>query len=155
MTERIWKKIGEVSVDSGQLIVQDPCYHNLWVESEFKDIRIYQNIHTGARLQYQKDFPHYEALVEPYQKSMNELLASGDWEEVYDNSPAPVGELSYNAVCRATLGRDTGGRFQNGQVGLAVAFPTFQGDGIYPVYALFEGDNVCQVLVDTAGLGHP
>jgi len=131
------KLIGYVGVDSGQLLLCDPCYiDSIWKKEEFEDIRVYRHKTTGDILQYRVDFPHYEAVIPEYGKTMNELNATGEWVKEEDYH-APIHPFSYNACAKATLSKEG-----YGQLGKStgVAFSTYYGDGIYPVYAVF-GDN--------------
>lgn len=51
----------------------------------------------------------------------------------------PKGEFSYRGVCKETLSAEQSGQinFALGHAGLAVAFSTGLGDGVYPVFAEF------------------
>ena len=70
----IKKKIGEIGIDSGQVIICDPCYiDSHWKVEEFKDTRIYKN-GKGHFLQYRVDFPDYQAIIPKYNMNMNQLL---------------------------------------------------------------------------------
>jgi hypothetical protein len=135
--------IGHVGVDSGQLLMCDPCYiDSEWSKEEFTDIRIYEHKNTKERLQYRVDFPHYEAEITKYGKNMNELLKTGEWLDV----PATDSEFpfSYNACCKATLSNNGHGQlnYKLGHPGVGVAFSTAYGDGIYPVYAVYSAAGV-------------
>jgi hypothetical protein len=131
--------IGHVGVDSGQLLLCDPCYiDSEWSKEEFTDIRIYEHKDTKERLQYRVDFPHYEAEITKYGKNMNELLKTGEWLDV----PATDSEFpfSYNACCKATLSNNGHGQlnYNAGHPGVGVAFTTQISDGYYPVYAIYN-----------------
>jgi hypothetical protein len=135
--------IGHVGVDSGQLLMCDPCYiDSEWSKEDFTDIRIYEHKDTKERLQYRVDFPHYEAEITKYGKNMNELLKTGEWLDV----PATDSEFafSYNACCKATLSNNGHGQlnYKLGHPGVGVAFSTAYGDGIYPVYAVYSAAGV-------------
>ena len=134
--------IGHVGVDSGQLMMCDPAYiDSEWKKEEFEDIRVYRHKTTGDILQYRVDFPHYEAIIPEYGKTMNELNATGEWERE-ENYHAPVHPFSYNACAKATLSEEGHGQlnFSLGHPGVGVAFRTAFGDGIYPVYAVYGDD---------------
>lgn len=138
-------RIGSVGVDSGQLLLIDPCYiDSQWQREEFKDVRRYRHKTSGEVLQYQVDFPHYEASIPKHGKTMNELIATGEWEKM--PMPFPEHELSYYAVSRVTIESEKLG----GNVGmLATAFSTGYGDGYYDVYARYGKDGrIMQVVVD-------
>lgn len=134
--------IGHVAVDSGQLLLCDPCYiDSQWKDEEFADIRIYKHVKTGKTLQYKVDFPNYATLIEEYGKDMNELIATGEWEQ---QIPTSAHGFSYNACCNASLSENGHGqlRFELGHVGAGIAFSTAFGDGFYPVYAKYDNKGV-------------
>ena len=67
-------KIGSDGVDSGQLMITDPCYVKEFdLHNDFEDIRRYKNKKSGKVLQYKKDFSNYEEIIPEYKKTMNEL----------------------------------------------------------------------------------
>ena len=67
--------IGYVGVDSGQLLLCDPCYiDSEWEQEDFQDIRIYEHKDTNDKLQYRVDFQNYQSPIERYDgKNMNQL----------------------------------------------------------------------------------
>lgn len=135
--------IGHVGVDSGQLLMCDPCYiDSEWTKEDFTDIRIYEHKDTKEKLQYKVDFPNYEAEIPKYGKNMNQLIETGKWVDVpVTNSEYP---FSYNACCKATLSEDGHGQlnYKLGHPGVGVAFSTAYGDGVYPVYAIYSAAGV-------------
>jgi hypothetical protein len=137
------KLIGHVGVDSGQLLLCDPCYiDSQWVKEDFEDFRTYQHKDTGNELTYRIDFRNYAEPIDAYGgKNMNELIATGEWEEVPDTKKAN-NPFSYNACAKATLSRDGHGQlnFKLGHPGAGVAFSTAFGDGMYPVVAHYMDD---------------
>ena len=75
--------IGHVAVDSGQLLLCDPSYiDSEWEKEDFEDIRIYKHKGTSDTLQYRKDFANYEQVIPKYGQTMNQLNATGEWEEM-------------------------------------------------------------------------
>jgi len=139
----ITQLIGHVGVDSGQLLLCDPCYiDSQWVEEDFEDFRAYQHKDTKNRLTYRIDFKNYAESIEAYDgKNMNELIATGEWEKIPDTKGA-VNPFSYNACAKATLSEDGHGelKFNLGHTGAGVAFRTAFGDGMYPVIANYMDD---------------
>jgi hypothetical protein len=138
MTEEL---IGYVGVDSGQLLLCDPCYiDSEWEQEDFADIRVYQHIATKDTLTYGKDFANYQEMIEKYGKNMNDLLATGEWVDV--ERPLSKHEFSYNACANATLSAKGHGQlnYKIGHAGVGVAFSTAFGDGHYPVYAKYSDD---------------
>jgi len=135
------KLIGHVGVDSGQLLLCDPCYiDSQWEKEDFEDFRTYEHTQNGAELTYRIDFRNYAETIERYGKSMNDLIATGYWKEV----PGPKAQhpFSYNACAKATLSEDGHGQlnFKLGHPGVGVAFSTAFGDGMYPVVAHYYPD---------------
>lgn len=150
-------KLGEVGVDSGQLILTDPSY----IEGMFKMSKdlpnkysdhahsIYQH-KDGTRWQFcygqpssypeVTPFPgNYEQIIEEYGKTPNDLIKSGDFKKLdLDPTPhIPEGEYSYRGICKARDNNNHGGQLNYllGHAGVAVAFSTGFGDGTYDVFA--------------------
>lgn len=137
------KLIGHVGVDSGQLLLCDPCYiDSQWVKEDFEDFRTYQHKDTKNELTYRIDFGNYQQPIAAYDnKCMNELIATGEWEEIPDTK-GPSNPFSYNACAKATLSEEGHGQlnFKLGHPGAGVAFSTAFGDGLYPVVAHYHRD---------------
>ena len=137
------KLIGHVGVDSGQLLLCDPCYiDSEWKQEDFEDIRIYEHNVTNDQLQYRVDFINYQQAIQKYGgKSMNELLETGEWRE-RPGENLPKHNFSYNACAKATLSDDGHGQlyYKHGHPGVGVAFSTAFGDGVYPVIAHYHSD---------------
>lgn len=135
--------IGHVGVDSGQLLLCDPCYiDSEWRKEDFEDFRTYQHKDTGDKLTYRIDFGNYQQPIDTYDgKNMNDLIATGEWEEIPDTQK-PKNPFSYNACAKATLSNKGHGelRFNFGHTGAGVAFSTAFGDGMYPVFANYMPD---------------
>jgi hypothetical protein len=135
------KLIGHVGVDSGQLLLCDPCYiDSQWEKEDFEDLRIYQNKNSKEILQYRKDFPNFGTVISEYGKTMNELIETGEWKEI--KTHPVVNPFSYNACAKATLSEDGYGQlnYKHGHSGVGVAFSTAFGDGYYPVMAHYTAD---------------
>jgi hypothetical protein len=140
--------IGHVGVDSGQLMLCDPCYiDSQWEKEDFEDIRIFKHVTTGETLQYIKDFAHFEEVIPKYGKTMNELNRTGEWEQV--DLPEAESGFSYNACCAKTLSEKGAGQlyYKMGHAGAGVAFSTAWGDGVYPVFKVIEGGELKGVIV--------
>lgn len=141
--ENEWELLGHAAVDSGQLLLIDPAYiDRRWQYREFRDIRIYENKHTGDRLQYRVHFGNYQDPIARYGNlTMNELNETGDWFSV---PPPQATGLNYDSVTRTTLEKERGG-----QIDLGVAFSTGWGDGNYPVHVKRNEDGrIMQVLIN-------
>ena len=128
-------KIGEVGVDSGQLLVCDPCYiDSEWHKEDFEDERIYKDIHDESLWVWKKHFAHFESKIVHYKgKTPNQLIAEGTWTKM------PPGEakhpFSYNACCLASHNEGGQLKYRLGHDGVGVCFPSGLGDGTYNVYA--------------------
>jgi hypothetical protein len=133
-------QIGVVGVDSGQLVLCDPCYiDSEWEKEMFKDIRKYQHKTTGDILQYRVDFPNYETPIPKYGgQTMNQLNRTGEWQTLEDFSKEH--NFSYNACAEASLSKKRYGQlnYKLGHEGVAVAFSTAHGDGLFPVFAHYD-----------------
>lgn len=133
--------IGHVGVDSGQLLLTDPCYIDSdWSNEQFQDLRMYKHRITKDFLVFRKDFNNYEEVIPKYGKTMNQLNATGEWIKM-PNPPAKD-NFSYNACCVATLSEEGHGQlnYKLGHPGVGVAFRTAYGDGTYPVYAHYNDE---------------
>lgn len=134
--------IGYVGVDSGQLLLCDPCYiDSEWEKEEFRDIRVYEHKITKKKLTFGKDFAHYEEVIPEYKQTMNQLNKTGEWVEL--ERPPSDSEFSYNACANATLSEKGYGQlnYKHGHSGVGVAFSTAFGDGYYPVVAHYMEDD--------------
>ena len=143
--------IGYVGVDSGQLMVCDPCY----IDSEWK----------------QEEFDWKEKVIFPDGKEEPIKRCSKRWFELLDDinsgklKLADIPEdakhsFSYNAVAKKTLPEPHYGQlnYKAGHPGVAVAFSSGIGDGLYPVYAKIVdmgelGPRIAEVRIDM--LDHP
>ena len=149
-----WIKAGMAAVDSGQLMLCDPCYiGSSWKKDSterkappyrHKDGRIlYCVLHGAAPVDHAIQFGDFEEVIECYGKSMNQMRADGDAKEeecVFGNP----GEFSYAGCCHATTADDViqGGQlnFGAGHEGAGVVFRSGYGDGFYPVYVRIVDD---------------
>lgn len=87
------KMVGEVWVDSGQVMIVDPCYLDSWGGNDFNGT-VPETIKKGA--------------------------------------------FSYQGACEVTCSPAQAGQLEHG----AVVSSSGYGDGVYPVYAEFDGDGV-------------
>ena len=126
--------VGEFGVDSGQVMIGDPCYINsCWSDKEFENIRIYRKKHDPKQtLQFGVDFERYDEMIPGHMgKCMNQLLQEGIYIEV----PRPAdNSYSYHGACTTTI-KDNFGVLSRG---LAVVSSTGYGDGGYEVYAYMK-----------------
>jgi hypothetical protein len=153
------KIIGYVGVDSGQLLLTDPCYLKDWKNDSTDEVlahTIYQDT-DGKLWQYCyggkttkvpgkviTPFPgNYETPVGQGTPTPNDLIASGAWKPT---KYADAGRssfycnYSYSGACAATMGDAHGGqlKYAKGHDGAGVAVRTGYGDGLYPVVAHYN-----------------
>jgi hypothetical protein len=153
------KFIGEVGVDSGQLMICDPCY----IDSEWEGdsdnpvvpFTFYKDYETGKCYACSITACDHGDLVEKYDvtvfKFWDKPLADYDgktpnevrsrWSE-HTVEASVVREFSYPGVCNLTLSSDGFGQlyYRKGHAGVAVASSTNYGDGTYPVYAVVDAE---------------
>lgn len=155
------KLLGHVGVDSGQLVITDPCYiDSEWEKKDMVDIRIYKHKKTGKLLKYNSQFTpkdkkfkgelfdNYKSITS-FKKSMNELLTNKEVEEM----PVPeklklISSFSYAGVCETTMADKHQINYKLGHPGAAVAFSSGLGDGYYPVYGYFQEGRCWKVEID-------
>jgi hypothetical protein len=130
------KQIGVVGVDSGQILVCDPCYiDSEWKDEEFGVLRRHRH-NDGTILEYGKDFGNYEEPILKYGKTMNQILSDKEAVDMPDDVPAK-NPFSYNACCKKTCGDSDDGQLNDemGHAGVGVVTSSGYGDGEYPVIA--------------------
>ena len=137
--------MGFVGVDSGQVMMCDPCYiDNNWKKEEFRDIRRYKH-NDGTILQYRVDFENYESLIPKYNSTMNMLIAA---KQVTQIPNLKTGSFSYEGACLNTLDEPGYGEMQIGSSS-AIVTRTYHGDGNYAVYGVLDKDGgVKQMIID-------
>lgn len=135
-----WRKIGEVGVDSGQLVLTDPCYiDGYWKNKPYTGAHRAWQDKDGTSFSYTGDgmstnfmFPSFNYVLHTG-KTANQHIKDGDWEmlprkDCVDNS------FSYNGCCdRQEKSKQI--NYELGHAGLAVVFSTGWGDGTYDVEA--------------------
>lgn len=138
-----FEKIGEVDVESGQVLLIDPCYiKDHWKNAPFPDNRGYRHIETGQELRLGTDFTSHEERVLGLGKSVNELYREGALELIHDQ---PGDELNYQNCCLTTRQPQRGGNVGS----LATAINVSAGDGLYSVFVeRDEQGGVLRVLLD-------
>ena len=133
------KLLGYVNVDSGQLMVTDPCYLNRFENNDYKPTRKYVCVTDKKKIiEWPRDFYNYEDdIIDGYNKNMNTLIKDKLFiqvkDEIIDSSYSFVG-----ACHQSSKTENQGGELGNG---LGLSFSTGFGDGHYPVYAYYEDVN--------------
>ena len=126
------EEIGVVGVDSGQILICDPCYiDSQWKEEEY-DFPIKINVETGEEI---KGFINWE---DEFKKGMtyNQAREKG---LIKEETPKPKNNFSYNACCQKTA-KELGGQlnYELGHAGVGVVTSSGYGDGCYPVIATID-----------------
>lgn len=143
--------LGMVGVDSGQLMITDPCYvDSEWQFEQFDDIRVYNDSVTGQSWQFGKDFQLFSDVIPSLGETVNQLIASGRFVAQANEVPTNF-KYSYNGACQATLSTGHGElAYQKGHNGAAVVFGTAFGDGYYPIYGEKHDGRIMRVYVNVA-----
>lgn len=150
-------KIGEVGVDSGQLILLDPSYiegqyrcfenhpadHGHEIYAHIKDGKLWQFVY-GNETMYENVNPFpgtYGDIIPEYGMCPNDLIKNNLFAKT-DIDPRPhieEGEFSYRGICKTTGSENQSGQINHitGIPSGAVAFHSGLGDGCYSVYAEF------------------
>lgn len=153
-----WELIGEVGVDSGQLLLTDPCYiASEWqgegdmscLDSYFKDSegRLFCYSRSGSIPEGATLFASYQKVLPGLGKTVNQLIKEGTLTEVKRRT---LREYSYAGCCSVTRSDAGAGElhYKLGHSGAGVAFRSGYGDGSYPVYARMSADGrVAEVRV--------
>lgn len=164
------KKIGSVSVDSGQLMVIDPCYMERWIKDSDAKIIGVKFWGTGQdivaeklkELGYSVDNTEIPGKVSLSDKEVNdknliEELINKIYKMVENREERIVCSVqktsSYENVCKATSNEEQSGYILGD---LGIAFNSGLGDGVYDVYATFAdignwGRRITKVEIDLIG----
>lgn len=144
-------KLGEVGVDSSQLLITDPCYlESEWTPAALEGKEIYIDSLQNAVYQADKDFQSYEEALPEHGKTVRELVDSGILvkRRLEDSE---LSQYSYEGVCKATLGAGYGElAYRRGHKGAGVAFSTAFGDGLYPIYGEKHDGRIVRVYVNVS-----
>jgi hypothetical protein len=135
--EQEWVKIGEVGVDSGQLLICDPIYIDAqWTRDDapkFVSTLVYPN---GDRKDIKVGSPEWWNNIDAINRGVI---------KVETRQCKPNGTFSYGACCKASDLKEKSGQlyYTKGHEGVGVAFSSGFGDGLYNVYARFEDYGEC------------
>lgn len=151
------KLLGYVGVDSGQLMICDPCYiDSEWEKKEYQDIRLYLHKKTAQIYQYNSPFTKIKKnkaieLFLSYDqkmkngKTINEMLINKEIKELPPTKEKKtlIGDFSYAGICETTQNDKNQINYRAGHEGAAVAFCSGYGDGTYPIYGHFNKEGRC------------
>lgn len=131
--------IGYVGVDSGQVMIVDPCYLSEWKDNEFeyrtgirnkktgREISCWDEVEGLGKINWATPLPEFDG------KDMNALAEDKEnWEKF--NIYPDAGDFSYSGVCGVTCDDEGTGEIAIGGSS-CVASQSGWGDGSYPVYA--------------------
>lgn len=149
--------IGYVGVDSGQVMIVDPCYLNQWNDNDFNYRTGIRNKKTGreiacwdvveglGKINWATPLPEFDG------KDMNALAEDKETWEKFDEYP-DAGDFSYSGVCGITADDEGAGEIAIGGSS-CVASQTYMGDGSYPVYAeKDENGRIKRLIIDFYGV---
>lgn len=138
------KHLGVINVDSGQLIIGDPCYLGRWKDNDFNYKSGVRNKITGDEVIYRKDVYGWDLPIERLGGvTMNDLKQDKDWQ-TFTEYP-DKGEYSYSGACGMTCANG------HGVIGDAMAFAvrTLHGDGGYSVDGVLDArGRVKRIVID-------
>jgi hypothetical protein len=142
--------LGNVGVDSGQLLITDPCYiDSEWQDAPYQDNRVYRDSETGSIVKWGEHFQRFDEPLQGYGETPSALIESGRFVQL---PPPPTPEAfpySYNGACQATLTTGHGELvYRKGHPGAGVVFGTAWGDGIYPIYGEKHDGRIVRVYVN-------
>jgi hypothetical protein len=143
--------LGIVGVDSGQLMITDPCYiDGQWLDEPFHDVRKYRDTQTGAVITWNPDEIKYTEPLAPYGKTVSALVEAGRLVQLPPPPPPEKFHYSYNGAVHATLSKDGFGElvFGKGHAGAGVVFGTAWGDGFYEIYGEKHDGRIVRVYVN-------
>lgn len=141
------KLIGTVAVDSGQLLIIDPCYiSSEWKEGEeVKAIDFWGEGEEDVFQTLKQKGYHIERINGAYRIHNTDFDKVSN--EIYELSAKinktvvvnPYTGSTYDKICDLTMSEDEGGQlnFEYGGEGLGVAVGT-GADGYYNVYAIYQ-----------------
>ena len=143
-TGKNWFKIGEVGVDSGMLMITDPCYVSNFKDDRAPNRNIVVDTVTGIKWQFcyggepdagcSRMPGTYDGILPGTNMTFNAALAAGRLREL--PKPDPDNEYSYRGCCDITCSQPYAGglKFAMGHMGQGVVFSSGYGDGVYEVW---------------------
>lgn len=142
--------LGNVGVDSGQLMITDPCYiDSEWQHEPYQSDRIYEDSESGAVVKWGEDFMRFDEPLEGYGETPEHLIASGRLMQLPKPKTPDRFNYSYNGACQATQSAGHGElAYRLGHPGAGVAFLTAWGDGEYTVYGEKHDGRIVRVYVN-------
>jgi hypothetical protein len=133
------KLIGHIGVDSGQVLVTDPCYLDSFKNNEFK-AKEWVDIQDSKGLleRVEKCSKRWFEIVDKINKGKLKIV-----KEEMEQLPR---DYSYSGCAAATLSEEKAGELGDG---MGVASSTGFGDGSYPVYVEYNREGrISRLIVD-------
>jgi hypothetical protein len=143
--------LGVARVDSGQLMITDPCYiGEEWLNEQFDVTRRYRDSETGATVVWDPFEVRNDQPLPPYGQTVATLVEKGRLVELPPPPPPESFNYSYDGACQATLSEAGYGQlvFGTGDEGAGVVFGSGWGDGYYEVYGEKHDGRIVRVYVN-------
>ncbi|WNM24383.1 hypothetical protein [Demequina capsici] len=141
-------EIGQVGVDSGMLMLTDPCYiDSEWSLEPWALGSRYDDSARGKTYVQDEDFVRFDEKLRDYGKTPTQLIEEGVWVKQQDVEIPP--NYSYNGAASVTLRRGYGElNYRKGHSGAGVVFSTTFGDGGYIVYGELRNGQLVRVYLN-------
>jgi hypothetical protein len=139
------KQIGSLVCDTGVIMMCDPNFAEDFRPKAFDGKREYTDTQTQIVYTFGKDFQKYNEIVLDG-KTVNELIQENRWVRI----PYPeTGEFTTNGFFRGIINQGfASATFADGRKGKALAVGTLTGDGEYPVFAEYQGEQIAKIWID-------
>lgn len=149
-------QVGVVGVDSGNILLCDPCYiDGEWdPRDEYRRDQVYDVTFNGEKSVYDMGAAIEQGIIftTPLEKygnmTMNDLVAEG---MAVERPAKETGVFGYNGCCQASGSPKGGGqlKYRLGHDGAGVCVRTAYGDGVYPVFVRYNKEGrVRRVEID-------
>lgn len=142
------KLLGVVGVDSGQLMVTDPCYiDSEWQVQPVQASQAPTDVETGRMCKHREDLVRFDGEADGLEGTADQTIASGRLIETPNQVEGPF-PYSYRGACNATRADGFGElTYRKGHVGAGVVFLTAWGDGSYPVYGELIDGRIVRIYI--------
>lgn len=129
------KLLGHFGVDSGQVLIADPCYLKEFKNNEMTIDSVYTLKHPDGKIEKvvgNMRNKRWAELIDDINSNKIKVL-----KKEYSDAKK---DFSYNGCCAVTLSEDRGGQIGEGEDGVCAS--TGFGDGVYPVYANYKDGRI-------------